>query len=49
MTSIQLCDNVLSKYCEDFDDNRFQVQVETLSEYCKVFDIIANRTIGEVF
>ena len=41
-------DDVLSIYYKDFDDNRFQVQLETLSEYCKEFDIISVRPIGEV-
>ena len=33
-------DDVVSIYRKDFDDNRFQVQPETLSEYCKELDII---------
>ena len=33
--------DVLSIYREDFDDNRFQVQLETLLEYCKEFNIIS--------
>ena len=33
---------------QGFDDNRFQVKLETLSEYCKEFDIISVRTTAEV-
>ena len=40
-------DDVLSIYCKDFGDNRFQLQLETLSEYCKEFDIISVRPIAE--
>ena len=35
-------------YRKDFDDNRFQVQLETISEYCKGLDIISVRTIAEI-
>ena len=40
--------DVLSIYREDFDDNRFQVQLETLLEYCKEFNIISVCTIAEI-
>ena len=40
-------DDVLS-IKQGFDDNRFQVKLETLSEYCKEFDIISVRTTAEV-
>ena len=38
-------DDILSIDRKDFDDNRSQVQLETLSEYCKELDIISVRTI----
>ena len=41
-------DDVLSIYCKDFDDNRFQVQLEMFLEYWKELDIIFVRTIAEV-
>ena len=41
-------DDILSIYYKDFDDNRFLVQLETLSKYCKELDIISVRTIAEV-
>ena len=36
---------ILSIDRKDFDDNRSQVQLETLSEYYKELDIISVRTI----
>ena len=41
-------DNVSSIYRKCFDDNRFEVQLETLSEYCKELDIISVCAIAEV-
>ena len=40
--------NVLAMYCKDFDDNRYQAQLETLSEYCKELGIISVCMIAEV-
>ena len=39
---------VLSIYQKDFDYNQFQVQLETLSEYCKELEIISVDTIAEI-
>ena len=41
-------DNILSIYSKDFEDNRFQVQLETLSEYCKELGTISFYKISEV-
>ena len=41
-------DDGLPLYCKDFDGNRFQVQLETLSEHCKELDIISVCVIAEV-
>lgn len=35
-------------YRKNFDNNRFQVQLETLLTYCKELDIIAVPTTAEV-
>ena len=40
-------DDVLSLNRKDFDDNRFQVQLETLSEYRKEFGVISVCTIAK--
>ena len=40
-------DNILSIYRKDFDDNWFQLQLETLSEYCKELEFISVCTIVE--
>ena len=40
--------DILSIYQKDFDDNRFQVQLEPLSEYCKEHDIVPARKAAEV-
>ena len=39
---------VLSIYQKDFDYSQFQVQLETLSEYCKELEIISVHTIAEI-
>lgn len=39
--------DVLSLNRKDFDDNRFRVQLETLSEYRKEFGVISVCTIAE--
>ena len=41
------CDDDSSIYCKDFDDNQFQVQMETFSEYCKELVIISVCTIAQ--
>ena len=41
-------DDALSIYCKDFDDNRLQVLLGTISEYCNELDIISVHTISEV-
>ena len=41
-------DDALSIYRKDFDDNRFQIQLVTLSEYCKELVIISVRRTAEV-
>ena len=41
-------DDVLSICRKDFDDNRFQVRLGKLSEYCKELDIHSVRTTAEV-
>ena len=41
-------DDVSSIHCKEFDDNRFQMQPEIISEYCEELDIISARTIGKV-
>ena len=40
--------DILSIYQKDFDDNRFQVQLVPLSEYCKEYDIVTARKPAEV-
>ena len=35
---IQECNDVMVIYSNDFDENRFQVQLETLQEYCTNLD-----------
>ena len=44
------CNDVMALYDSNFDGIRFQVQLKTLSEYCKeIVDTASVRTVTEVF